>query len=1090
MSTSAAKQSSQRQSRKDSPQHVIIRASAGTGKTFRLTNQYLRQLFDGAAPEQILATTFTRKAAGEILERNMVRLAAAALDEKECQTLAEHLSLPELTCTDCLALLRDLTQGLHRVRICTLDSFFSSVASSFGFEMGLPPDWSILDEIEGAQLKSRAVENVLRSDAPNDSEAAASIVQLMHLLTKGETTRSVGRLIRTVVDSLYPVFQETTVDAWTAFPKGNLLSAKALERTIRDLADAELPKHKTFEKSHASDVRSALAGDWESFIKGGIAGKVAAGENTFARKPIPEDLLTAYRQLIAHAGAVLVDSVARQTEATFRLLSRYDVRYSQLKDESRVLQFGDVTRLLADMARDGDIERLGFRMDGTISHVLLDEFQDTSLAQWQVIRPFAEAVTKTTRGTSFFCVGDIKQAIYGWRGGVAEIFDAIEDQLPGLHREELNKSFRSAPVVVETTNRIFNNLKSVSGFDDAPGIQEWCAAFSDHTTAREELRGYASLESAPAAEEGADQVETTLQHAASRIAELTERAPLASTGVLVRKNRHVSRMIFELRRLGVAASEEGGNPVNDSVAVQLILSVLKLADHPGNTAARFHVARSPLAGMLRFERYYDNERADRLARELRYRLQAEGYGPVIQQFADQLREYCEQRGKRRLAQLVELAWRWQSHATLRTTDFLEFIEQESVPDPTADRVRVMTVHQSKGLEFDIVVLPDLEDKLIGMPGSFVVRRPSPTEPIDRVCRYRNADIRQQLPPDFQQMFDDARARRISESLCVLYVAVTRARHALHMFIAPSADKEKKLPATMSGLLRAALTESGPATPGERLFEAGLIDWYDSGAAATSASESASADQGESPDTGPFKPSLPSVITFKSMTAGRKRGLQRRAPSKHESTGRIRLASVVRHGSSAATERGTLIHAWFELIEWLDERPAPTNKVLAAKAAEINSRVKNVPGLIREFRRMLKHPEILEGLSRNSWLSANASNLPDEIRSRLTDAGAGGIRLEVKNEHPFAVLEGSEVVNGFIDRLVLAYVDDQPVAAEIVDYKTDTFDFSDEPLFRAKIAHYREQLQIYTRVVARLYRIPAEAVTAQLFMLGPGRVVRI
>ena len=179
--------------------NVIIRASAGTGKTFKLSNRYLRLLFQGAAPDEILATTFTRKAAGEILERNMLRLAEAALNQQACTELGQFLELPDLSPEKCRKLLQKLTRGLHRIRICTLDSFFSQITSSFGFEMGLPPDWTIVDEIDQVRLKTKAVDAVLRNETTKDA------VKLMHLLTKGETNRTVSELIQQTVNSLYPI---------------------------------------------------------------------------------------------------------------------------------------------------------------------------------------------------------------------------------------------------------------------------------------------------------------------------------------------------------------------------------------------------------------------------------------------------------------------------------------------------------------------------------------------------------------------------------------------------------------------------------------------------------------------------------------------------------------------------------------------------------------------------------------------------------------------------------------------------------------------------------------------------------------------
>ena len=85
------------------------------------------------------------------------------------------------------------------------------------------------------------------------------------------------------------------------------------------------------------------------------------------------------------------------------------------------------------------VDEVLYRLDSHLSHMLLDEFQDTSLLQWQVLRPFAHRVVdggqSQNAACSFFCVGDVKQAIYGWRGGVAEIFEAIDRELGGLEHE-------------------------------------------------------------------------------------------------------------------------------------------------------------------------------------------------------------------------------------------------------------------------------------------------------------------------------------------------------------------------------------------------------------------------------------------------------------------------------------------------------------------------------------------------------------------------------------------------------------------------------------------------------------------------------
>lgn len=1056
---------------------VVIRASAGTGKTFQLSNRYLRQLLDGSAPDEVLATTFTRKAAGEILERNLVRLAEAALGADKCRELGGFLDDTSLTRDRCLQLIQRLTRGLHRIRICTLDSFFSQIASSFGFEMGLPPDWTIVDEIEDVRLRNRAVEAVLRNETTSDA------VQLMHLLTKGDADRSVSELIRQTVTALYPIFLETDANAWSAFPKARVLSKDDLSAAIEELRTVPLPPDKRFETARNKDFENACSDDWDAFVSGGLAAKIAEGTTTYYRKEIPDAAIQTYTRLLNHSRAVLVDLVARQTQATWQLLSRFDVRYSQLKDDARVLRFDDVTSLLAGIASSHDTGRLSFRMDGRISHILLDEFQDTSLAQWQVIRPFAEQVTDKSPDRSFFCVGDGKQAIYGWRGGVAEIFDAIEDQLPGLDRQTLNKSYRSAPPVVTTTNHIFNGLRQhADPDDDGSSITKWCEQFQDHSTARTELTGYACLETSPAAEEASGQSDVTISHAAARIAELSRRSPQYTIGVLVRTNRMVGRLIYELRQLGVAASEEGGNPLTDSAAVQLIMSLLKLADHPGNTAARFHVAQSPLGAALQFFQFGNDQQAERLARHIRGRLQSEGYGPVLLEWAGRLSSLCGSRGRRRLSQLVELGYAWQRQATLRTAEFLNFLELSRVPDPTSDSVRVMTVHQSKGLEFDVVVLPDLDGRLIGQPSQVVVNKPSPTEPIDRVCRYRGAKVRELLPAEFQKMFDDARRTELSEALCVLYVAVTRAVHALYMIISPSRPSEKKLPKTTAGLLRAALTKGLPTEPSQVLYECGQQNWSESAANLPPQTES------EAASASP--PVASAALSFAAMPDGRSRGLQRTAPSRHQTEMKVRLSSVIRPGATKAMERGTLIHAWFEQIEWLDDGILPDEADLRTTAAQSGFSDSETDVLIGQFRTMLACPDIAAALSQSSYQPPHDLALSPTLRQQLKQAEAGQIRLEVWNEQSFAVRDGGEIMSGFIDRLVLIYLDNQLVACDVVDFKTDAVDDNDPSALTAKAEHYRPQLNAYRRVVSRLYDVPQQNISTRLFFVGIGKIANV
>src|SRR5690606_17368890 len=195
----------------------------------------------------------------------------------------------------------------------------------------------------------------------------------------------------------------------------------------------------------------------------------------------------------------------------------------------------------------------------------------------------------------------------------------------------------------------------------------------------------------------------------------------------------------------------------------------------------------------------DGARAVELAAGFRRQLMAEGYGPTLDDWARRLIACCSRRDVTRLGQLVELAYRFGEQATLRPKDFIRFVEQERVQDPSATRVRVMSVHQAKGLQFDVVVLLLLDHSLISMVPQFVTGGGTTTSPPDLVSVYANQDEQPLLPAKFREAFEQTRAASIREELCVLYVAVTRAVHALHILIPPSPAGEKSLPRNTAGL---------------------------------------------------------------------------------------------------------------------------------------------------------------------------------------------------------------------------------------------------------------------------------------------------
>lgn len=1070
--------------------HVVIRASAGTGKTHQLAMRFIGLLAADVQADEILATTFTRKAAGEIFDRVLFRLAQAATDDAKCRELAAATGDASLTRQRCQELLVQTVRSLHRVRIGTLDSFFIQIATSFGQELGLPPGWSICDELLDAALRDEAIELLLSRGRMSD------LLTLVHSLTKGDAARGVSRLVQGTIGGLLELHRETTPTVWEQLAHCKGLPEAELEQTTLALESLEIAD-KRMREARDADLVLVRAGAWESFICKGLGAKVLCGECAFYKKPMPVELVALYQLLLKHAESVLVGQIARQTQATHQLLTRFVEHYGALQLEERLLRFGDVTARLATASETIALARQAYRMDGGIRHVLLDEFQDTAPAQWRVIRTLAQAVTSRGAG-SFFCVGDVKQAIYGWRGGVAEIFDALSDELPGLTQASLSESYRSAQPIIDTVNRVFQNLTRHPNLEKLQEpLARWQAAFPAHTTVRKELAGYVTLTTAPAAQEDEDSTDVLFRHAADRIAKVVSETPRASVGVLVRTNAAVARLIYLLRERGIAASEEGGNPLIDSPAVEVILSLLTLADHPGDRVARFHLATSPLAEAvpgIGSREPEDDRAAARLSRQLRRQLLDVGYGATVHEWAQRLATSCDERELVRLQQLVELAYEYQPTSTLRADDFVRLVQRKRVADPRASDVRVMTIHQAKGLQFDVVFLPELGARLTGQPALVVAGRAGPTQPISAACRYANEQVRQFFPPKLQKLFEDDVCREATESLCVLYVAMTRAVHALHMIVPPARANERNLPKSYAGLLRAALAGGKSADGGQLLYEAGDPDWFRSALSGQESKREAGGKSRKRKENGaPGGQDIPDEtrsvpvtrIRLAPLRSARERGLERTSPSSLEGGSRVAAAQLLAPQAEAAFQLGTLYHAWLAQIEWLDNG-LPGDDLLAATAARVRiGDIANKSGeLIAQFRSQLQAQEVADLLWRKRYETLGNLGL-SSIPAR--EWARGELAVKVYCERPFAVRDGDAVLAGSMDRLVVIHSGGQAIAAEIIDYKTDAIAPGNRSAIAQRVAFYQPQIDAYRAAASQFLRLDRSRIAAQLVFLNAAAV---
>ena len=816
---------------------TLIRASAGSGKTYQLTARLLRILLMGAPPESILATTFTRKAAGEILERVLMTLAEAAdeSNEKALCELRDQVELQGLRRSTCVSLLDRLIRSIHRLRICTLDALFSQIARSFPFELNLPPAWRLTDEIEEGWIRRAASSQMIA--ALDHTE----MILLLSMLGKGEVKRSVTREVMGVVESAYGVSRMAPDKAWVNL-KANKMPKDADLTEAVGLMLAATPKQASLKKKLAAVGAALDSRQFEGLGSERLVHNIAKARRNgdpvkLGRSVFPDGLDDAFDVLYAVARCETLRLLAAQNEATSGVLSSYDFHVRELKQASRAIGFQDVVTRLAEHFASLDPHAIAMRMDGAVDHLLLDEFQDTAPLQWQILRPFAMGCVQNDStgdrqnaesiARSFFCVGDTKQAIYGWRGGVAEIFDNVAAEIDGVEEISQNKSFRSSPVIMDAINATFPRIDrhsiahpvAASDVDSefyiARSVCQFAQRFPKHVTARQGVPGYAELVTADVSDGNAEaKREKCFEAAANLVAQLQANAPTCRIGILTRSNAAIGSLIHHLERLGVEASQEGGNPLTDSKAVELILSALMMAEHPGDKRWAFHVAGSPLSCIEGIGPSWVRQKVDDL-----------GIAETIECLASKLATSCDARDTLRLKQLTRLAIQYEPNATDRLRDFVDLVRNKRVERPQEALVRVMTIHQSKGLEFDAVVLPQLDGDLTKYSSKPVAMLERAGDIPVGLSRNISKELWHFLPPKWRQAFGGSVEASMTEALCLLYVAMTRAKQALHMIVSPTKKDTFDLKTPGSLIYQALGCDEDPSEGEKTLWSIGESDWY-------------------------------------------------------------------------------------------------------------------------------------------------------------------------------------------------------------------------------------------------------------------------
>jgi len=537
------------------PRHnVVLEASAGTGKTSVLVERYLNLLRADVEPSNVLAMTFTRQAAAEMRGRIIAQLRADAAQSSSARTRWHSL--------------RD---RLGEISISTVDAFCLGLLREFPLEADLDPGFGLADETEVPRLVRDAVERALMIGAKvatNDSGMTVLLARLGHGRAHTALTALLKRrlVVPTALDRfLSATPPELTVDGVCADACRRLADRMAGERRQLELMATAGPDDDTKCSLVIRDLRrlGALADLQPGEARASLD---RIREFFLTQRGTPRHGFSAGATLSATAKRTFRDAAASLAPHVRGVLQRFDrdlnivmvravqrlfgiaVSEYRLDLEARArLDFSDVLQKAIELLRQMDeFARSRYRLESRYQHVLIDEFQDTSRAQWELVSLLVKAwgegsglVDEAPVPPTIFIVGDRKQSIYRFRDADGSIFHSAASEIASLRpgdevRRSITHSFRAVPRLLSFVNDLFGAIAAASerpdGFTYESHDRFPLQSINERGTAMAGGQADTGVVSTrPLGIAVADDVETCASMVASEIARLLSAEPVRST---------------------------------------------------------------------------------------------------------------------------------------------------------------------------------------------------------------------------------------------------------------------------------------------------------------------------------------------------------------------------------------------------------------------------------------------------------------------------------------------------------------------------------------------------------------------------------
>ncbi|WP_187941927.1 RecB-like helicase [Helicobacter pylori] len=752
-------------------QCMALKASAGSGKTFALSVRFLALLFKGANPSEILTLTFTKKATAEMKERILDYLKILQKENLESEKEKSQNILKELEEKYHLdpSLVRNSAPKIYQrflnaeVRISTIDAFFQSILRKFCWFVGLSANFEVNEDTEVHQRQlNESFLSALNSEQLE--ELSAFIVQCLSY--KSYTSDSILKRLRFLKNKLY-LFDSNKQEP--AFDEKDFLEKlRSLNNQIQSIETAS-DRAKTAIKcdSFRDFLNSSLTwlekkSEYQSFKK--LKSEIPTLESEC--EEIENDLKRYYE--------------AKET-AIFKKFPKFIQLYDNATSKIQALDFDaikDKVHVLLNGYEEMPAEFFYFRLDSKIAHILIDEFQDTSLNDYKILAPFIDEIKagigQAKWHRSVFFVGDVKQSIYAFRGSFSSLFESVSKD---FYHDNLEFNHRSAPLIINYVNTIFK--KAYQNSPTAYLEQKYPKTSQNkHVT-----EGYVKVSLV------ADDRELLLNQVLQEAKNLLDhRIDPKDITILCATNKDALEIknYLQERLSAIRPSTESSARLSQLVESKIIKNALEyaLAEEPYKPFYKHSVLK--LAGYLH----------DDVIALPGFNPKKESVAGFVWKIMEQFKLYEEP-----AQNCLELAIGCED-----ANEFLEKLEAKEIASFNPKGAQIMTIHGSKGMQFPYVIVCERLGKPNSSHANQLLEEYNGAELTRLYYRMKNREV---VDKDYARALDKEEAAKDHEETNVYYVAFTRAELGL---IVVAKDKKESKNKKMREQLDLAPLEEGEIMP--------------------------------------------------------------------------------------------------------------------------------------------------------------------------------------------------------------------------------------------------------------------------------------